>query len=164
MVNNLIFNLVALIILYGVQLYAASHITFYGALPDLVTIFTVFIAMQYGRNIGMSFGFASGIIMGFLVGSPGIEALVRTLEGFIGGLYHIPEDSHASPTQKRKMFYTAILLASLGGKIIYILLANLIALPLAMHIVYTVGVATLMNMVVAFIAYRLLLKNTFILN
>jgi len=163
-VNNLFFNIVALVILYGIQLYAASHIVFYGALPDLVTIFTVFIAMQYGRNTGMTFGFASGIIMGFLTGSPGIESLVRTLEGFIGGFFHIPEDSHASPTQKRKMFYTAVLLASLFGKVIAVLMANIIGLPLTMHLLYTVGVATLMNMIIAVIAYRLLLRNTFILN
>ncbi len=90
-----------------------------------------------------------------LSGNIGIETLSKTIEGFIAGYFHIPEDSHASTLQKKQMFYKGVFLASLTGRILYTLTFNVLSLPTAWHIAYSIGLATLLTMILAVLSYQL---------
>jgi len=158
-IKNIVIDSILLVILCILQQYAFSRLVIFGAMPDIVTIFIAFTALRYGQKQGTTFGFAAGIVTGILSGNIGIETLSKTLEGFIAGYFHIPEDSHASSLQKKQMFYKGVFLASLTGRILYTLTLNVLSLPTAWHITYSTGLATLLTMILAVLCYQLFLKK-----
>ncbi len=98
-----------------VQEFGLNRLTFFTVSPDVVTIFLAFLAVTAGQRSSVSFGFATGILTGILSGNMGLNMLARTLEGFIAGYFHIPEDSHATAKQKTRRFYSAIVFAGFCG-------------------------------------------------
>jgi len=64
-----------------------SHISFLPALPDLILILAVYIALYNGTVIGVTAGFFSGLILDFLSLAPfGLHSFVFTTLGFLYGL------------------------------------------------------------------------------
>lgn len=164
MVKDTIVRIVLLCILSLLQQYAVSRFVVFGAFPDILTVFVVFVALRTGQKQGMTYGFAAGLASGILGGDIGITTLAKTIEGFVAGYFHIPEDSHASALQKRRMFYKGVLLASLSGRAIQAAAVNVLALPPVWHVVYSVALVTVFNMVIAVLAYQLFLKKILLNN
>ena len=66
-----------------------SNLTFLPAIPDFLLIISLFIALNNGSLLAESTGFVSGFMLDFLSASPlGLNALLRTILGFIAGLFH----------------------------------------------------------------------------
>ena len=66
-----------------------SNLTFLPAIPDFLLMITLFIAQNNGALLAESTGFASGFLLDFLSASPfGFNALLRTVMGFVMGLFH----------------------------------------------------------------------------
>ena len=84
------------------QEFGLTRLTLYNVSPDVITVFLAFLAVSAGQRASTSFGFAVGILTGILSGNMGLNMLSRTVEGFIAGYFHIPEDSHATAKQKKK--------------------------------------------------------------
>lgn len=164
MLKNLFIDSILLIVLCILQQYVVSRLVIFGALPDIVTIYIAFFAIRYGQKQGTTFGFAAGLVTGILSGNIGIETLSKTIEGFAAGYFHIPENSHASALQKKQMFYKGVFLASLTGRILYTLTLNVLSLPTAWHMTYSIGVATLLTMTLAVFAYQLIFKKILVNN
>lgn len=164
MFKHTIIDIILLILLCIVQQYAASRLVIFGVYPDIVTIFIAFAAIRYGQKQGMTYGFIAGIATGILAGNMGIETLTKTVEGFVAGYFHIPEDSHASSRQKKRMYYKGVLLACLAGRILLTLMTNVLSLPMPLHMTYSIGVATLLTMIAAVFAYQLFFKKILVNN
>jgi rod shape-determining protein MreD len=83
--TNLI-SVVILALLAVVQSTLVHFIAFAGVKPDLPLIALVCFANKYGRPIGQTGGFISGIIEDFMSLSPlGFHGLINTLVGFVYG-------------------------------------------------------------------------------
>lgn len=66
-----------------------SNLTFLPAIPDFLLMITLFIALNNGALLAESTGFVSGFLLDFLSASPfGFNALLRTVMGFVMGLFH----------------------------------------------------------------------------
>ena len=66
-----------------------SHIRFLPALPDLILILVVYIALHNGTVAGITAGFCSGFIFDFLSLAPmGLHSFVFTALGFLYGLLY----------------------------------------------------------------------------
>jgi len=66
-----------------------SNLTFLPAIPDFLLMITLFIALNNGALLAESTGFFSGFLLDFLSASPfGFNALLRTVMGFVMGLFH----------------------------------------------------------------------------
>ena len=67
-----------------------SNIYFLPVVPDLLLLFTIYISIQKGCLQGESVGFFSGLLLDFVSAAPlGLNALLRTIIGFICGLFHL---------------------------------------------------------------------------
>ncbi|MCG8344969.1 MAG: rod shape-determining protein MreD [Chlorobiales bacterium] len=159
MLKNTIVVILLIAVLCAVQHYSVSHLAVFGVYPDIVTIYIALAAIRHGQKQGTSYGFIAGIATGLLSGNIGLEALTKTIEGFVAGYFHIPEDSHASSRQKRQMYYKGVFLASLFGRALHTLMANVLSLPVTLHVAFSIGVGTLLTMIVAVIAYQVFFKK-----
>lgn len=66
-----------------------SHIQFLPALPDLMLVLVVYIALYNGSLVGVTAGFFSGLIFDFLSLAPfGLHSFIFTLLGFLCGLLY----------------------------------------------------------------------------
>ena len=66
-----------------------SNIFFLPAIPDFLMICVLYFSIRNGQVAGELSGFASGLLLDFLSGSPfGLNCLVRTVIGFLGGYFH----------------------------------------------------------------------------
>lgn len=67
-----------------------SNIFFLPVVPDLLLLFTIYISIQKGCLQGETVGFFSGLLLDFVSAAPlGLNALLRTIIGFITGLFHL---------------------------------------------------------------------------
>ena len=66
-----------------------SHIQLLPALPDLILILVVYIALYNGTAAGITAGFFSGLIFDFLSLAPmGLHSFVFTVLGFLYGMLY----------------------------------------------------------------------------
>jgi rod shape-determining protein MreD len=152
---------VLMIVLCLVQHFVISRMVLLHAAPDLLAIFIAFVGMSIGQRTGTTYGFIAGLISGFLTGNIGMAALVGTVQGFVAGYSHVPDDSHATSTQKKRMFYLAVFTALLAGNTIQALLNNPLAQPLIIRILTLVVLTTLITMILSIGVYHLILKKKF---
>lgn len=78
------------ILLVMVLLKAAilSNITILPAVPDLLLICTLYFSLQNGRLEGLVTGFAGGLMLDFVSGSPfGLNCLIRCIIGYVAGFF-----------------------------------------------------------------------------
>lgn len=67
-----------------------TNIVFLPVIPDLLLLFTVYVSIHRGSLIGETNGFFSGLFLDVLSASPlGLNALLRTVVGFIAGLFYL---------------------------------------------------------------------------
>ncbi len=69
-----------------------GRLTLWGAYPDIVLLYLAWYALHHGRLAGATMGFFSGLALDALYGTWGIQALVKTLTGFILGMFPSPEE------------------------------------------------------------------------
>lgn len=66
-----------------------SNIVFLPAVPDLLLLIVLYIAVFGGSLAGEGAGFVSGLLLDFLTAAPlGLNCLLRTVLGFLAGLFH----------------------------------------------------------------------------
>jgi hypothetical protein len=142
-----------------VQHFLFSRLVLLHASPDLLSVFVAFASMSLGQRTGTTFGFASGLLTGFLTGDIGMSALVRTVEGFSAGFFHVPDERHATPTLKKRKLYLAALTALASGNLLQAILQNPQAQPFILRFLTLVVLATLLSMILVIVAYHLFLKK-----
>lgn len=152
-------SLILLVAACLLQVFVFSRLTLFGVSPDAVTVFLAVIAVFTGQRTGMTYGFASGILCGLLSGNIGVSLLTRTIEGFVAGYCHVPEDSHATMTQKSRMLYLAVVLASFAGNLVFNLVKNPLGEPLLYRIIVSGALVCMMNLLVTVTVNRLILRK-----
>lgn len=160
MTRNVPLYTVMLCVVILVQEFGLSHLDVFGVSPDLVTIFLAFIGVTIGQRTGMSFGFFAGILAGILSGHIGLHMLARTVEGFIAGYFHIPEESHANKKQKIKRIYWSVVIAGFLANAVFATGYNPLGLSLPYRIIVLGGVESLLTLLLAFILKLLFLKKS----
>lgn len=78
-----------LFILAMVETAILSNISFLPAVPDLVLLASIYIAMMNGKTAGVVLGFISGLILDFITGCPfGYNCLLRTIICYFAGFFN----------------------------------------------------------------------------
>ena len=160
MTRSLPLLLVLLAVLCLIQVFGLSRVTLFGVSPDIVTTFVAVISVFTGQRTGMTYGFASGMLTGLLSGNIGVSLLTRTVEGFISGYCHVPEKSHATMTQKSRMLYLAIVLASFFGNLVFNLFNDPLGESLAYRIFISGTLTCMMNLLLGIALNKLFLRKT----
>ena len=142
------------------QEFGLSKLTLYNVSPDIVTIFLAFISVAIGQRTGTSFGFFAGLLTGILSGNWGLNMLARTVEGFIAGFFNVPDDSHATVTQKTKRLYGAIVTAGFCSNAVLVTGYKSIALSPAYRIFVLGAIESLITLTLAVILTRLFLRKS----
>ncbi|WP_076792216.1 rod shape-determining protein MreD [Chlorobium sp. KB01] len=161
MATKIPFYIVLLCIVSLLQVFGLSHLTIFDVSPDAISLFLAFIAVTIGQRAGTSFGFAAGVIAGLMSGNMGLSMLARTVEGFIAGFFNIPENSHATSKQKTKRMYSALLTASFLANAVFAAGYNPLGLSPLYRILVLGLLESLLTLILAFIAKRLLMRKTF---
>ena len=66
-----------------------SNLMFLPVIPDFLLLSGLYFSVQNGKLFGTAHGFVSGLLIDFLSAAPmGLNSLVRTLMGYIAGLFH----------------------------------------------------------------------------
>ena len=66
-----------------------SNLMFLPVIPDFLLLSGLYFSVQNGKLFGTAHGFVSGLFIDFLSAAPlGLNALLRTLIGYITGLFH----------------------------------------------------------------------------
>jgi rod shape-determining protein MreD len=157
--RNIPLALVLLCIVSLVQEFGLSRLTLFDLSPDAVTIFLAFIAVTTNQKASTSFGFAAGVLAGFLSGNMGLNMLARTVGGFIAGYFFTPKESHATLKQKTRRLYGAIIAATLCTNAVLAIGENPLALSLLYRIVVFGLLESLFNLIIAMIMNRLFFKK-----
>ena len=144
-----------------VQEFALTRPTLFNVSPDVITVFLAFVAVSAGQRSSTSFGFALGILTGILSGNIGLDMLSRTVEGFIAGYFHIPEDSHATAKQKNRRFFSAIVVAGFCGNAVLATGYNPLGLLPAYRIVVLGLLEAFLTVILAVILHWFFLKKSF---
>lgn len=153
------FYTISLIVLALVQHFVLSKLVVFGASPDILAVFIAFTSVMLGQRTGTTYGFGVGLFAGFLSGNLGLSALIGTVEGFVAGYYHVPEESYATTVKKRRMFYFASATALVAGNLLMALLNNPMAVALYIRIPALVIIGTLTSMLLTVLLYQLVLKK-----
>lgn len=146
-------------ILVLVQHFFISRLVILHASADILVVFIAFISMSIGQRTGTTYGFVSGLVMGLLSGNIGMSALIGTVEGFVAGFFHVPEESHATSVKKRRMYYGAGITALVSGNLLTALLNNPLSLPLYVRLLEIVILGTIMSMLLGALMYRFVLQK-----
>jgi rod shape-determining protein MreD len=158
--KTLTFSILLLLAACLLQVFAVSRLTLFGVSPDIVTVFLAVISVFTGQRTGMTYGFGAGFLCGMLGGNMGVGMLTRTIEGFVAGYCHVPEDSHATLTQKTRMLYLGSVLATFAGNLVFNLVKNPLGEPLLYRIFVSGAIACLMNLLLTVTINRLILRKT----
>lgn len=99
-----------------------GRLQLWGAFPDVVLLWVALQAVRYGRVVGTVVGFGSGLLLDVLLGTWGLHMLVKTLIGFVIGLFRSEQGEYlriAPPTA----FVGALLVAVVHHGLMVIILA-----------------------------------------
>jgi rod shape-determining protein MreD len=141
------------------QRFLFSKLLILHASPDVLAIFIAYISVSAGQRTGVNYGFGTGLVAGMLSGNLGLSALIGTVQGFVAGFYHVPEESHATSVKKKRMFYAASLTALIAGNLLQSIMLDPLALPLYIRMPETVIIGTLMSMTLTVLTYHFALKK-----
>jgi len=112
---------VALLLL---QWLVLGRLQVWGAWPDAVLLFVVWLSLQHGRLVGSIGGFTAGFLMDVIYGTWGIHMLVKTIIGFLAGLF---------PLEERETLLITPTQALLGGFVVALLHNGLFVILLALQ-------------------------------
>ena len=75
----------------ALQWLVLGRLQLWGAYPDVVLLYIAWQGFIYGRRVGMISGFSLGFLMDAIYGTWGIQMFVKTLLGFMVGLFQANE-------------------------------------------------------------------------
>lgn len=149
-----IFLYVGVAVLLGfVQQFFLDRLLLYGATPDALIIWAVFIARREGQSIGTTAGFLIGLMMDLLRGTLGVDAFSKTVSGFSAGFFREVDRPSA-----RNEFLLATAVASLSGVVAFNLFSYGFTLEWWQYLL-SAGVGMGYNLVLGYIAYVLVLQR-----
>ena len=101
-----------------------SNLRLWGVWPDVVLLYVAYLALRRGRVAGAVAGFSAGLLMDVLVNPAtlGVNALLKTLLGFIVGLFQSEQGEHLRLTPVQA-FVGALVVAVVHNGLLTILLA-----------------------------------------
>ena len=101
-----------------------SHLTLWGAWPDVVLLYVAYLALRRGRVAGAVAGFSAGLAMDLLVNPAtlGVNTLLKTIMGFVIGLFRSDQGEHLRLTPIQA-FVGALVIAIVHNGLMTILLA-----------------------------------------
>ncbi len=89
MIKSYLSSLLTLILFVLIESALLSNISFLPAFPDFMMICVLYFSVRNGKIAGQTMGFASGLLLDFFSGAPfGMSCIVRTLMGYLGGIFH----------------------------------------------------------------------------
>lgn len=100
------------------------RLTIFGVYPDVVLLYVAWLGLRYGRQTGSVAGFVLGALMDAVAGSWGTHMLVKTLVGFLVGLF---------PATERETLLIQPQQALVGGLVIALLHNGLFVILLALQ-------------------------------
>ena len=116
-------------ILFGILVVLAQwlvfgRLTLWGAYPDIVLLYVAWLGIREGRRVGALGGFGCGLLMDFVHGTWGLNMLVKTLVGFLVGLF---------PSAERESLLILPRQAFVGGLVIALVQNGLLVTLLALQ-------------------------------
>lgn len=116
-------------VLIGVAVFIAQwlllgRLQLWGAFPDAVLLYVAWLGLRHGRQTGSIAGFVTGLLMDVIYGTWGIHMFVKTLVGFLVGLF---------PANERETLLIQPQQAFIGGLVIALLHNGLLVAFLALE-------------------------------
>ena len=100
-----------------------SNLRLWGVVPDVVLLYVAYVALRRGRVAGAVTGFWTGLLMDFINPATfGANALLKTLMGFVVGLFRSEQGEHLRLTPVQA-FVGALVVAVVHNGLLTILLA-----------------------------------------
>ena len=92
-----------------------------GVMPDLLTIWLVFVALREGQTTATIAGFSSGLLLDFFSGDfLGIGALAKTCSGFVAGYFY--DSFKTAETIGTYRFFFAMFFSSLLHNLLFFII------------------------------------------
>ncbi len=149
-----IFFYIGVAVLLGfAQKFLLDRFLLYGAVPDALIIWAVFIARREGQSIGTTAGFLIGLMMDLLRGTLGVDAFSKTVSGFSAGFFREVDRPSA-----QNEFLLATAIASFSGIIAFNLVSYGFTLEWWQYLL-AASVGMGYNLVLGYIAYILVLQR-----
>lgn len=105
-----------------VQWLVLGRLTLWGAYPDAVLLFVAWVGLRNGRLAGSVTGFGLGLLLDAVYGTWGIHAFVKTVVGFLIGLFPANE-RETLLILPQQAFVGALVIALLHNGLLVIFLA-----------------------------------------
>ncbi|NBC19200.1 MAG: rod shape-determining protein MreD [Bacteroidetes bacterium] len=110
------------LLVVALQWLVLGRLRLWGAYPDAVLLFVAWVGLRDGRLSGSVTGFGLGLLMDAIYGTWGIQMLVKTVIGFLIGLF--PADERESLLiLPQQAFLGALVIALLHNGLLVIFLA-----------------------------------------
>lgn len=133
------------------QKFLLDRLILYGAVPDIVLIWLVFIARREGQSLGTTLGFFIGLMMDLLHSTLGIDAFAKTIAGFAAGFFREREGALG-----QQEFFTAVALASFVSTVAFYLVSFGIAMVWWKYVLAAV-VSVCYNLLLGYVTQTLIL-------
>lgn len=75
------------LLIVALQWLILGRLRLWGAYPDIVLLYVAWLALRHGRLAGSVAGFGLGFLMDAIYGTWGLHMLVKTILGFLVGLF-----------------------------------------------------------------------------
>ena len=75
------------LLIVALQWLVFGRLEIWGAYPDAVLLYVAWLGLRFGRQSGATAGFGLGFLMDAIYGTWGIHMFVKTLVGFLVGLF-----------------------------------------------------------------------------
>jgi rod shape-determining protein MreD len=112
------------LLLVGLQWVILGRLRLWGAYPDSILLFVAWMGLRSGRQAGAVSGFVGGLLLDVIYGTWGIHMFVKTLVGFLVGLF---------PANERETLLILPQQAFIGSLVIALLHNGLLVLFLALQ-------------------------------
>lgn len=112
------------LLIFILQWLVLGRLRLWGAYPDAVLLFVAWMGLRNGRQAGSIAGFTGGLLMDVVYGTWGIHMFVKTLVGFLVGLF---------PANERETLLILPQQAFIGSLVIALLHNGLLVLFLALE-------------------------------
>ncbi len=124
-----------------------SNIQLLPAIPDISLICVLYFSLQNGKLLGETTGFISGLCLDFLTAGPfGLNCLLRTLLGFLGGIFNKILNTEGFFIPCLLGFCATIIKALLLWGISFIFPASMVSYtPISWFFLFELGINTLLT-------------------
>lgn len=110
------------IVIIALQWLILGRLQIWGAYPDVVLLYVAWVGVRHGRLVGSVAGFGLGFLLDFIAGTWGVHMFVKTLVGFLVGLFPANE-RETLLILPRQAFVGALVIALLHNGLMVFLMA-----------------------------------------